>query len=126
MPDRQVEALRRQRGEPVGQIEFEPHLGMGAQELRQQRHQLLARQRHRRGDAQQPARHAGQVAHAGIAVRDALERQPVSSTSRWPASVSRTLRVVRRTSAMPAARSSSAMRWLIAALLTPSRAAAAV
>ena len=50
----------------------------------------------------------------------------VSSASRSPASVSRMLRVVRRTSGTPAARSSSAMRWLIAALLTPSRAAAAV
>ena len=50
----------------------------------------------------------------------------MSSTSRWPASVSRTLRVVRCTNGAPAARSSSAMRWLMAALLTPRRSAAAV
>lgn len=42
----------------------------------------------------------------------------VASTSRCPASVSCTLRVVRRTSGTPAACSSSAMRRLIAALLT--------
>ena len=50
----------------------------------------------------------------------------VSSTRRWPASVRRTLRVVRVTRATPAARSSSATRWLMAALLTPRRAAAEV
>ncbi len=50
----------------------------------------------------------------------------VPSASRWPASVSRTLRVVRSTSGTPASRSSSAMRWLMPALLTPSRRAAAV
>ena len=48
----------------------------------------------------------------------------VSSTSRWPASVSTTERVVRRTSGTPAARSSSAMRMLADALETPSRRAA--
>ena len=51
---------------------------------------------------------------------------PVASANCWPASVRRTLRVVRSTSGTPAARSRSAMRWLIAALLTPSRCAAAV
>ena len=92
----------------------------------QPRHQLLAREGDRRRHAHQAARHAGQVAHAGEALRDLLERPRMSSTSCWPASVSRTLRVVRCTSGTPAARSSSAMRWLIAALLTPRRCAAAV
>ena len=50
----------------------------------------------------------------------------VWSTNRWPGSVRRTLRVVRCTSDTPATRSSSAMRWLMAALLTLRRAAAAV
>lgn len=50
----------------------------------------------------------------------------VASTRPSPASVRRRLRVVRRTSGTPAAASSSRMRWLTAALLTPSRAAVAV
>ncbi len=50
----------------------------------------------------------------------------VSSTRRCPASVSPTDRVVRRTSVTPIARSSSAMRWLTAALEIPSRCAACV
>ena len=55
-----------------------------------------------------------------------LNAPRMASASCWPASVRRTLRVVRRTSGRPAARSSSTTRWLIAALDSPSRCAAAV
>jgi hypothetical protein len=47
--------------------------GCARRKVGQPRHQLLAREGHRRRDAHQPARHARQVAHAGKAVGDLLE-----------------------------------------------------
>ena len=73
-------------------------------------------------DAQHHAQHRAVALHEVAQSFDAR----VSSTSLWPASVRRRLRVVRCTRVTLAARSSSAMRWLMAALLTPNRAAAAV
>ena len=77
------------------------------------------------------AQHAVRLRRRGPARRRSSARSARTRRA-WPRPaarrprVSRTLRVVRRTSGTPAARSSSAMRWLIAALLRPRRCAAAV
>ncbi|MDT4843280.1 hypothetical protein FQZ97_772060 [compost metagenome] len=72
--DGKVETFGGKRTEAVREFEFEPHLGMGAQELRDARDQLLAREGHRCGHAHAPGRQFGEVAPAGEALRDALER----------------------------------------------------
>src|SRR5256885_5120656 len=57
----------------VRQVQLQPDLRMGAQEGRQPGHELLAREGHGRGHAQQAARLGSQVAHARKAVGDVLE-----------------------------------------------------
>jgi hypothetical protein len=120
--DGQVKALGGQRGQPVRQVQLDAHLRVLAQETRP----AAARSA---GAPAPPARSPaagpaalGQVAHLRKALGNLFKGARVWSTSRWPASVRRTLRVVRCTSATPASFSSSAMRWLMAALLTPRRA----
>ena len=72
--DRQVEAFLRKVDEAVRQVEFEPDVRKGPKKSRQHGRDVLAAQRHRRRDADQPARRARQVLDAGEALLDAGER----------------------------------------------------
>jgi malonate-semialdehyde dehydrogenase (acetylating)/methylmalonate-semialdehyde dehydrogenase len=69
-----VEAFLGERDEPVGKLELDADLRMRAQEAGQPRHDLLAPERNRRTDAQQPVRLAGEIAHAREALLDLRER----------------------------------------------------
>ena len=109
--DRQVEALLREVGEAVAEVELEPDLrvlpqeapaGVGATYWRPSATGAVTRTRPRGWPAR--SRMPGEA----LLMRSKAPR--VSSASCWPASVRPTERVVRRTSGTPAARSSSAMR----------------
>ena len=121
MADREIETLLRQRMQPVRQVGFDLHAGMLTQEIGQVRHDLLAPERDRHRQAQQArGSPAKSFTRAKCCPIDSNASR-VLSTSVWPASVSRTLRVApheRHAGGL----SRSAMRWLIAALLMPSAA----
>ncbi len=73
MPHGNVEALLRERAQAVGHIQLDLDLRVAAQELGQQRHQLLPGKRHRRGDAQEAARGTRKIADIGVAGCNLLE-----------------------------------------------------
>jgi len=62
-----VEAILRQRANTVRHIQFQADVGVGPEEFRQARHQLLPGKRNRGCHAQYAPRHACQVAHVGKA-----------------------------------------------------------
>ena len=52
VPDRQIEALGGQRGQPVAQVQLDLHVRVALEERRNQRRDDLPPQRHRRGHGQ--------------------------------------------------------------------------
>ena len=71
--DGQVKAFAGQGAQAVRQIQLDAHLRVSLEELRQQRHELLAGQRDGRGQANQATGLGRQVAHLREAVFDLLE-----------------------------------------------------
>ena len=73
VPDRQVETLGGQRGQPVAQVQLDLHVRV-ALERRNQRRDDLPPQRHRRRHSQHAPGPGRQVLHGRVARLDALER----------------------------------------------------
>lgn len=74
VPDRQVETLGGQRGQPVAQVQLDLHVRVALEERRNQRRDDLPPQRHRRRHGQHAPGPGRQVLHGRVARLDALER----------------------------------------------------
>ena len=75
MPDGQVEPFLGQVDEAVAQVQLQPDLGIAREEGHERGRNVLAAQRHRGSDANQPARIARQVADTRERLLDALEAE---------------------------------------------------